>query len=181
MTTALNDALFLLCYDWSSCLVWHVSGRQSQPSVQEELLAVALVEGCFLLCTLSSVTDQCEAFLRGLLAVKLGPIVASPWAACLSSSPLTDQPACFSFPWSGKANWRTFDSLCFPGLRVQKRGPLTSCVYGGMLAGRDGPSLWIGASYEGGWVVCHHSRCCCQGNAINNWHSVYSCQQKQAR
>lgn len=37
-------------------------------------LAVATVEGCFLLllCTVSSVTGQCEVFSRGRVAVKLG-------------------------------------------------------------------------------------------------------------
>lgn len=81
----------------------------SQARVQGMLLAVGLVDGCFLLlCTVSSVTGQCEAFSRGLQAVKLGSIVAPPWAACLSSSPLTDEAVCFSFPWSGRANWGPF-------------------------------------------------------------------------
>lgn len=139
-TMALNDLLFQVCYACSSCLVWHVVEGVSQASVQGMLLAVVLVDGCFLLlCTVSSVTGQCEAFSHGLQAVKPGSIVATPWAACLSSSPLTDEPVCFPFPWSGRANWIPvwFPELSSPpGVHMRNSWPFA--FYWELLVGRRG-------------------------------------------
>ncbi len=177
---AWNYVLFQVWHEWGCCLVWQAGALLSQASVGGAVLAVATVEGCFLLlpCTVSSVTGQCEVFSRG--PVSLGSIVATARAACLSSSPLIDQHACFSFPWSGKANWGTFDSPCFPGPRAHSWGRSALQV----LWGNVGQERWafslVGVVYEGGWAVCQHSKSCCQGNDVYNCPSVCSCQQKQS-
>ena len=68
-----NDVLFQVGHEWVCCFAWQAGAVLSQASVGGVVLAVATVEGCFLLlCTVSSVTGQCEAFSRGRIAVKLG-------------------------------------------------------------------------------------------------------------
>lgn len=108
-----------------------------------------------------------------------GSIVATVQAACLPSSPLIDQHACFSFPWSGKANWGTFDSLCFLGPQAHSWGRSALKFLWGNVGHGEMGFLPVGAVYEGGWAVCQHSKSCCQGNSMYNWPSVYVRQQKQ--
>lgn len=71
---AWNNVLFQVSHEWGCCLVWQARALLSQASVGGVVLAVAKVEGCFLLlpCTVSSVTGQCEVFSHGLVAFKLG-------------------------------------------------------------------------------------------------------------
>lgn len=64
--------------------------------------------------------------------------MATVQAACLSSSPLIDQRTCFSFPWSGKANWGTLNSLCFLGVQVHSWGQSTLSFMGKCWPCRDG-------------------------------------------
>lgn len=156
---AWNDVLFQGWHERGCCLDWQVGALLSQASVRGAgWLAVATVEGCFLLCTVSSVTGQCEVFSRGLVAVKLG-VHCGPSTACLSSSPLIDQHACFSFPQSGKANWGTFDSPCFP------KPP-------GALMGTLGPASFMGKCWPGEMGL--FTSCCC----LRRWLSGVSTFQK---
>lgn len=74
-------------------LLFGLAGRCSAGPGQcrGAVLAVATVEGCFLLlflCTVSSVTGQCEGFSCGPVAVELGVHCG----LCLGSMPLLIPP-----------------------------------------------------------------------------------------
>lgn len=112
--------LFLDCYgfEWLtiSGLTWvglfGLAGQRcakSQASVRGAALAVATVEGCFLHCTVSSVTGQCEAFSRVLAAVKL-------WVHCGHCA--GSMPLLIPTDWSERLfffllGWKS--KLCFLG------------------------------------------------------------------
>lgn len=112
-----NDVLFQVGHEWVCCLVWQPGAVLSQTSVGGVVLAVATVEGCFLLHrTVSSVTGQSEAFSRGCVAVKL----RVHCGRCTGSMPLlipTDWSArLFFFPleWKSKLGHFWFPVLSRP-------------------------------------------------------------------
>lgn len=158
---AWNDVLFQVWHEWSCCLVWRVGAELSQASVRGAVLAVATVEGCFLLllCTVSSVTGQCEVFSRGLVAVKLGVHCGH----CAGSMPLlipTDWSArLFFFPleWKSKLGHRWFPVLSRPP---------------GALVGTGSPASFMGRCWPGEMGL-FTSWCC-----LRRWLSSMSTFQK---
>lgn len=136
---AWNDVLFQVWHERGCCFVWQAGAVLSQASVGGAALAAAPAEGCFLLlvlCTVSSVTGQCETFSRGLIAVKLGVHCGH----CPGSMPLlipADWSArLFFFPPEWKSKLGHF---WFP---VLSRPP-------GALMGTLGPAGFMGKCWPG--------------------------------
>lgn len=137
---AWNDVLFQGWHERGCCLDWQVGALLSQASVRGAgWLAVATVEGCFLLCTVSSVTGQCEVFSRGLVAVKLGVHCGPSTGGVPLLIPADWSARVFFFPpeWKSKLGRFWFPVLSkAPG---RTHGDTRPCkFYGEMLAGRDG-------------------------------------------
>lgn len=156
---AWNDVLFQGWHERGCCLDWQVGALLSQASVRGAGWLWPRWRDVFFSAQWALWLDSVRSFHVDSSPLSSGSIVAPARAACLSSSPLIDQHACFSFPQSGKANWGTFDSPCFP------KPP-------GALMGTLGPASFMGKCWPGEMGL--FTSCCC----LRRWLSGVSTFQK---
>lgn len=160
MKRVCNHALFQVWQEWNCCGVWQTGVLLSQANVRGVVLAVDIVEGCFLLWL-----DSVRPFRVDLEPLSTPSIVAlrgqhaSPHPHWLISMPVFLSPEVerqtrgLVLPWA-------FLSPLVNSSALQVLREVLAWVWMGLFT--------VASVYEGRWRVRQHSKSCCQRNDVHN-------------